>query len=254
VYKLPHKNSTIEEKVLIDSDADFLACVELFKNPDEFLPLLYVWNHEEESPNKLPSAKKDRDNCSSDDRYSTISRLCKERDNYTCLCCGHSEVEGLTMHCCHLYEIKAHNSMTESEQKEKLKSLKLMSIDEFRNLVTMCEKCHSNFDSHKIGIHPLDHHWIIANSLREKNSSSLTPYRDIHGRSVVFAFTYYEPPLEVLEDRFMQFLEKNKDKTAKNTIHYCHYCLESFHGATGLADKNEHVELCRITRKMNVIS
>jgi hypothetical protein len=53
VYKLPHNFSSIEEKVRIDSEADFQACVELFKNPDEFPPELYIWNYEEESPKKL---------------------------------------------------------------------------------------------------------------------------------------------------------------------------------------------------------
>ena len=72
MYKLPHKFSSIEEKELIESDADFQAWLELFKNPDEFPPELYIWNYEEESPKKLPIAKKDRD-CSSGTQISPRS-------------------------------------------------------------------------------------------------------------------------------------------------------------------------------------
>jgi len=256
VYKLPHKFTSIEEKVLVDSEADFQACVELFKNPDEFPPELYIWNYEDESPKKLPNAKKDRDCSSVVSRDSNQSKICKEKDGYICLCCGHFGPEGLAMKCCHLYEIKAHEALTTlAERKDKLKLLKLVDINELRNLVTMCEKCHTRFDNHQIGIHPVDRRWIITDSLRAKDAPSITPYRDIHGRAVVFTSDTYEPPLEVLEDRFVHFLEKNKHNTAKKTIHYCHFCLESFSGVSGLADKCGHVELCRVTtmtREINV--
>jgi hypothetical protein len=148
VYKLPHKFSSIEEKVLIDSEADFQACVELFKNPDEFPPELYIWNYEDESPKKLPNAKKDRDCDSVVSRYSNQSKICKEKDGYICLCCGFFGPEGMAMKCCHLYEIKAHEALTTvAERKDKLKSLKLVDINELRNFVTMCEKYHPRHPS-----------------------------------------------------------------------------------------------------------
>ena len=253
VYRLPHNFSSIDEKVLIDSNEDFQECASLFKNPFKFPPELYIWNYEDESPKKeLPNAEKDRDCASSMvSRDSDQSRICKEKDGYICLCCGFFGPEGLAMKCCHLYEIKAHEALsTVAERKDKLKSLKLVDINELRNLVTMCEKCHTRFvDSHQIGIHPVDRRWIIADTLRGTDAPSSTPYNDIHGRAVVLTSSdTYEPPLEVLEDRFVHFLEKNKHKkTAKKAVHYCHFCLESFSGASGLADKGEHVKLCRVT-------
>jgi hypothetical protein len=257
VYKLPHKFTSIEDKVLIDSEADFQVCVELFKNPDDFPPELYIWNYEDVSPKKLPNAKDI--SCSSVvsrvSRDSNQSKICKDRDRYICLCCGFSGPEGVGMESCHLYEIKAHRALTTAEErKEMLKSLKLVDINELRHLVTMCEKCHTRFDNHQIGIHPVDRRWIITDSLRGDDAPSSALYRDLHGRAVVFT-TDYQPPLEVLEDRLVHFLEKNKNKTAEKTVHYCHFCLASFSGVSGLADKVDHVELCRVntlTRKMNV--
>src|SRR5688572_10618285 len=61
VYKLPHKFTSIDEKVLVDSEDDFQACMELFKNPYKFPPEVYIWNYEDESPKKLPVRKEDDD-------------------------------------------------------------------------------------------------------------------------------------------------------------------------------------------------
>lgn len=47
VYKLPHKFTSIDERVLIDDEAKFQECINLYKNPDDFPPELYVWNYED---------------------------------------------------------------------------------------------------------------------------------------------------------------------------------------------------------------
>lgn len=257
VYKLPHKFTSIDERVLIDDEAKFQECVELFKNPDDFPPELYIWNYEDESVNiGYPIVpKKDRDCSSVVSRDSNQSEICKEKDGYICLCCGYFGAEGMSMKCCHLYEIKAHEALTTfAERKEKLRSLKLVDINELRNLVTMCEKCHTRFDNHQIGIHPTDLRWIITDALRDKSAPSSKPYRDIHSRRVVFTIETYAPPLEVLEDRMVHFVEKNKGKNADKTIHYCHFCLGKFTGITGLDDKDSHVALCRVTTNSSEIS
>eukprot|EP01036_Dinobryon_divergens_P032182 gene32182-41722_t len=220
VYRLPHKFSSIDEKVLIDSNEKFQECASLFKNPFKFPPVLYIWNYEDESPN----VQKDRD-CASVVSRESNQNICKEKDGYICLCCRFfGQQEGLTMKCCHLYEIEPHEALTTvAERKDKMKSLKLVDIND-----------------HQIGIHPVDRRWIITDTLRGGiDAPSITPYRDIHGRAVVFTSETYEPPLEVLEDRFVHFLKK--------TVHYCHFCLESFSGVSGLADKGKHVEMCRVT-------
>lgn len=159
------------------------------------------------------------------------------------------------MKCCHLYEIKAHEALTRfAERKEKLKSLKLVDINELRNLVTMCEKCYTCFDNHQIGIHPTDLRWIITDALRDKSAPSSKPYRDIHSQRVVFTIETYAPPVEVLEDRMVHFVEKNKGKNVDKTIHYCHFCSEKFTGVAGLGNKDSHVALCRVTTNASEIS
>ena len=245
VYKLPHKFTSIDERVLIDDEAKFQECVEWFTNPDEFPPELYIWNYEDESPNK-PNTTKDRECSSVVSRDSNQSKICKEKDGYVCLCCGYFGAEGMSMKCCHLYEIKAHKALTTlAVRKEKLKSLKLVDINELRNLVTMCENCHTRFDNHQIGIHPADLRWIITDALRDKSTPSSKPYHDIHGQRVVFAIETYAPPVEVLEDRMLHFM-KNMRKSIDKTIHYCHFCLETFSGVAGLNNKESHVAICRV--------
>lgn len=113
----------------------------------------------------------------------------------------------------------------------------------------MCEKCHTDFDTHKIGIHPTDLRWIVINSMRKKSAPSTSLYKDIHGTSVVFTSQTYAPPLIVLEDRMKHFIAKNTSAVDKKTTHYCHFCLDTFTGVSGLADKEAHVTLCRVTTK-----
>ena len=255
VYKLPYKFTSIDERVLIDDEAKFQECVEWLNNPDE-LPLeLYIWNYEDESPTKLSDIAKDSECSSVVSRDSNQSKICKEKDGYICLCCGYFGAEGMSMKCCHLYEIKAHKALTTlAVRKEKLKSLKLVDINELRNLVTMCEKCHTRFDDHQIGIHPTDLRWIITDALRDKSAPSSMPYRDIHSRRVVFIMETYAPPVEALEDRMVHFVAKNKIKNIDKTIHYCHFCLETFSGVNGFDKKDSHVAICRVTTIASALS
>lgn len=53
VYMLPHKFTSVEQRKLLDSDEAFQTCMDMFRNPDEFPPELYVWNYDDESPKKL---------------------------------------------------------------------------------------------------------------------------------------------------------------------------------------------------------
>ena len=47
VYVLPHGFQSIEQKVKICDDSDFLRCLQHFKDPSDFAPELYVWNNED---------------------------------------------------------------------------------------------------------------------------------------------------------------------------------------------------------------
>ncbi len=49
VYRLPHKFDSIEQKIFVNTEEEFKASIDLYKNPDEFPPELYIWNHEDAS-------------------------------------------------------------------------------------------------------------------------------------------------------------------------------------------------------------
>jgi hypothetical protein len=152
------------------------------------------------------------------------------------------------MKCCHLYEIRALQKWKKEERLTKLYSLDLLDINDYPNLITLCEKCHAHFDNHKIGIHPMDRRWIIAEYLREDKAPSDILYSDIHGRPVRFHHLSV-PPLAVLKDRYANFIEKNRSRVkgpAEPPIHYCHFCLETFKG--DVFDRYEaHLLVCRVT-------
>ena len=251
VYRFPHNFTDIGQRLPITSETEFQECMGMFTNPDDFPPELYVWNYEGESPTKIPTqipeleAKGDLSSVVS--RDSNQSKLCKKRDENTCLCCGFFGADGFGMKCCHLYEIKAHARLKSAAAKDRmLKSLKLLDVNDLHNLMTMCEKCHAAFDSHKIGIHPTDLRWIVTTAQREVSAPSALLYSEIHGKRVVFSEPYF-PPQAVLDDRMTHFVAKNKHaKDSKKTTHYCHFCPQTYKGKGGLEEKDAHVPVCKL--------
>ncbi len=251
VYKFPPQFSDIAERELVDSEAVFQECIEMFRNPDVFPPVMYIWNYEDKSPNKLPNKKNAQADGDGSSVSSAVSRdknqakICKKRDKYLCLCCGFFGADGLGLKSCHLYEIRAHKPLTEQERADKLESLELVDVNDVRNLVTMCEKCHSHFDSHKIAIHPSDLRWIMTKDVRGigedgEMAPSGTSYTDIHGKRVMFNIC--APPHAVLVDRMTHFTKHPPN--VKQAIEYCHFCLAFFEGVEGLASKDRHLIEC----------
>lgn len=257
VYRLPH-NLLIEDRVLIETEDNFRKCVELLNDPDEYPPELYIWNYEDEqSPQKLPENKIDEDCCSALSRDSKQSKMCKAKDNNTCLCCHFVGAGGFALKAAHIYEFGAHNGIkTGKGRAAQLQKLNLIDINELRNMVTLCETCHNNFDAHKIGIHPADLRWIVTDALRGLTdlAPSKEQYVTIHGKPVKFNESY-KPPLQVLQERHNHFeagqisggkIKSGKGEAVKSNF-YCHFCLEVFPAASGLGNKDAHVQLCRLT-------
>jgi 5-methylcytosine-specific restriction endonuclease McrA len=255
------------------------------------LPALYVWSDEKnntESPTKLPVVE--IESISKSSKESSVSRSqkdatnCKTRDHNTCLCCGYVGAEGLGMEAAHVYEFGVHSKMAKAEGLAKLAELDLIEINEQRNMMTLCRKCHNHFDSHNITIHPVDLRWIVTDVLRgpEHFAPASVLYSCIHGKEVVFIKLVYKPPLEVLQERYHNFeanqIKKGATKdgnskggnskggnsnghnskggettavAAKARTYYCHFCLETFSESFSL---NDHVDLCRITKATQELS
>ena len=161
------------------------------------------------------------------------------------------------MKCCHIDEVKAYIALTTpAARDEKLTALELVDINNLRNLITMCEKCHVHFDKHRIGIHPVDWRWIMTDDMRGKVSPSSTPYIDIHGQPIL-QFSqqpWYSPSVAVLKDRMAHFVSKNCCKGSKSK-HYCHFCTETFTGVAGYEEMENHIQSCPLapaTQQLNI--
>jgi len=155
-------------------------------------------------------------------RSSVQSKLCKERDNEQCIFCE----DNLTLEAAHIYEIRYHNKLPTNEKKNKLRALNLTSINEIYNLITLCKKCHNNFDNHRIGLYPSeDYRVIITEKIRETTiSNGLNKYSSIHGKKLKFNIEVPRPPsLLALEFRYRKDEESNFLK--KNSNFYCLFCL-----------------------------
>ena len=181
------------------------------------------------------------DTASAISRDSTASKFCKTRDGNTCLCCRYVGSDGFGLKACHIYEIGAHYRV--GEEKERLKNLKrlrLVTINDHCNYITLCEKCHPKFDSHKLEIHPTVHTWIVTNSLREDGAvvQSNMRFVDIHAKKILFADTRFIPPTEILAERMSHFVQRNSPN------HYCHFCD---YVCASVSELEVHIQGCGAT-------
>jgi hypothetical protein len=246
LYRFPNGFKSVDERVRIETEEDFRDCLQLFQFSDDFFPELFVWNFVDSSPTKLPNVMMEGEKTPTTvSRNSTQAKLCKIRDNYTCLCCKYVGTDGLALEAAHLYEIQGHKILkTASDKLNKLCSLSLLDINELRNLITMCAHCHSNFDAHKIGIHPVDLRWIIIDELRKGClAPSSIEYSKLHGGEVNFSSAYL-PPQPVLFERETHFLACNLKKRPPQW--YCHFCELVFSGENGLEEKSMHTVICQL--------
>ena len=241
IYILPAGYKDVADRRLVDNDKKFEELRDILMNASVSHPVIYVWNYDKESPAKLPNvAQAEADTGSVISRDSTASKHCKTRDDNTCLCCGYVGRDGFGLKACHIYEIGAHKRVREEEVRlEKLGYLQLVSINDLGNLITLCEKCHPKFDSHKLGIHPAEHTWIVTNVLREGGATAQSNvlFVDIHAKKVPFA-TRYIPPTVVLDERMSYFLPKNLPNR------YCHLCR---YVCTNESELDGHIQECGAT-------
>jgi HNH endonuclease len=270
IYTLSAGSDNVEHRQLVDDDTKFEKLRDILMDPSAPHPVIYVWNYDDASPSKMPdvaqaksdtgsaksdtaSAKSDTGSAKSDtasaksdtasavSRDPTASKFCKTRDDYTCLCCRYVGSAGFGLKACHLYEIGAHSRIRDEEQRLKiLKRLRLVTINDHCNFITLCEKCHPKFDSHRLGIHPTDHTWIVTNEVREDGTTAPSGARfvDIHAKKVLFAETRFIPPTAVLDERMSHFLSKNSPNR------YCHICP---YVCTSGYELDEHVRVCGAT-------
>lgn len=247
LYRLPNGFKSVDERVRIETEEDFRVCLQLFQFPDDFIPELFVWNFVDSSPTKLPNVMMEGEKTPSTvSRNSNQAKICKIRDNNTCLCCKYVGTDGLALEAAHLYEIQDHRKLkNESDRLNKLRSLSLLDINELRNLITMCKHCHTNFDAHKIGIHPVDLRWIIIDELRNgRLAPSSIEYSKLHGGEVSFSSeAAYSPPQPVLFERETHFLACNLKRGPQ---WYCHFCELVFSGENGLEEKSMHTAICQL--------
>jgi len=247
IYILRAGYKDVDDRWLVDDDTKFEELRDILMDPSAPHPLIYVWNYDNVSPAKMPDvaqAKSDTASAvtrtSGGSRDSNSARYCKSRDGNRCLCCGFVGREGFGVEACHLYEVAAHNRIKEEERQNKLQLLELVWIHELANMITLCQKCHTKFDSHKLGIHPTEHTWIVTNEARKDGATAPSGVRfiDIHAKKITFAATRFIPPTAVLVERMSHFLSKNSPNR------YCHICL---YVCTSENEFAVHVARCRAT-------
>ena len=256
LYAFPANFGSITQRRRID-ETNYSEIYDTLLDPDKEHPLLYVWNSNEATPEKIPlSGQKKGDGSRSGSwgrgssggssvsngsrgssggssarkgsRNSSKSAARRKLDNYTCTFCG------LAMDCavdsCHLFTVAAHDKLGEDEQRTKLDELGLQTVNDLENMITLCKVCHRHFDAHKMGIHR-DLRLLVSRKIRpDKIHGWPKSFGQLHARTLVF--TAPVPPPAVLELRMLNFRNKH------GVDHYCHFCSDIF---TTLVDLESHL-------------
>ena len=169
-------------------------------------------DEKENSSSKISGDTKGESLFSNISRNSQKSKMCKMRDNFTCILCRYFTNITALINASHIYGIEEHLKVETKNRAMVLLELNIDSINNVSNLLTFCIQCHKNFDDQYIGIVPETKTWIIAPFIFDQQSTNNTVYRTFHETPVIFSM--YPPPLILLQHRFDRFVAAQAKITA----------------------------------------
>jgi hypothetical protein len=217
IYALPQHFENINQRRLLNSVDDLKLFLEEYTT--HFMvgrPQLYVWNEESGTPDKPPRQTTEVDKLSSVTKNSTESLRCKERDKNACVFCGYTD--GAKRQASHILELRYFKEIpTEVERDNLLESLGLESINSLANLISLCEKCHRQFDKNKIGIEPDSKTLVVADEILDDVTQGYIPFSQLQGKSIIFnGIRTRQPSAALLKHRFDIFAKSEIDLSALN--------------------------------------
>jgi hypothetical protein len=211
IYVLPPNFKNINERRQLVSARDLEAFLEAYTaNFMSGRPQMYVWNEESSTPDKPPrQVTMEVEQLSSVTRNSTQSFRCKERDSNVCVFCGYTD--GAKRDAAHILEIQYFKEIsTQVERDTLLESLGLESINSLANLISLCKKCHREFDNNNIGIEPDSKTLVVAEAILDEDfvTQGSVPFALLQGKPIKFnGIKTWQPSTALLRHRFDMFVD-----------------------------------------------
>jgi len=236
LYSMPFDYDNVEQRNHLKTSDEVCAFIDVYFSAIQdgnHPPSLFVFNYEDSSPKKLPAKNMDRTSSESEVSKSSkssnesrfASDMCRQRDMNTCVFCHH--IDHAVKDTCHLYELKTYEQLAPEAKIDKLLELSIDNINSVSNMLSLCDRCHQNFDTkYLLGIHPEELTLIVSTDIR--GSSNVTQggihYIDLHGKKIEFnnESRRLYPPLVLLKYRFTLFESKLELGTAGR--YYCPHC------------------------------
>jgi hypothetical protein len=161
-------------------------------------------------------------------RESNMSRDIRSHGNNCCQICGRGFPDGEGLFACHLFELKAVPECVDNLLKS-FNDLGLTTVNDGRNYLCLCQKCHDFLDDYNIAINPQNHDLIISNRIFNETIDGvegISRYRDLveyeNGQPTGRKLTHlggdaYKHPLKLLEYRKKLYdLEQKLQIMSKN--------------------------------------
>lgn len=213
LYMLPYKFTNISQRKYIDTVEMFEIFLNLFQNIDE-QPSLYVWNveNDEKTPTK-PPMRAMSEAISKTSRNTTQSLKCKIRDGNVCIFCGYTDSS--KRDACHILELrdmpkkspkgeimKSEEELTR-ESDALLELCGLEGIHSLCNMISLCKKCHSEFDYQNLRIEPSSKCLLVDDEIFSKTTQGGIYFETLNGKVIEFqGIKTQHPTFAVLNYRF----------------------------------------------------
>ncbi len=216
-----------------------------------------MYNYDDESPKKPPAGHIELDEDSTDvSHFTEESITCKETANNVCLFCGMTNLAGVGLQGCHIYEREKYKKLKNKREKiAALDGFLISHIHQQNNFICLCSKCHnSGFDPYLICIHPASHTLMISPRIREEVTGN-GKFGDHHGKHIIFpGMNHRWPTQQLLLYRHNEFIKKHqslqkKESSKKKNLNkslkfqMCCYCPELFET---IEEANDHSSICSL--------
>jgi ribosomal protein L37AE/L43A len=211
IYVMPPDFKNISDRQQLLTVNDLVSFLEAYAaNFMVRRPQLYVWNEEGSTPDKPPREMiNELETLSRVTRNTTQSYLCKERDSNVCIFCGYTdEAKRDAAHILEIHYFKG--ILTQAERDILLESCGLESINSLANLISLCKKCHRQFDDNNLGIEPDSKTLVVAEAILDEKfvAQGSVPFARLQGKVIKFnGIKTWQPSTDLLRHRFNLFVQ-----------------------------------------------
>ncbi len=184
LFTMSNKSQSIDEDIknnIIDSDEKLSHYLNAFFDNWTEAGRLYLHDPKEELSQTIVEKEEAGSVSSKPSRDSEASKDIKDRSNNQCSLCGRNFPNGIGLEASHVYEVK---SMPDNvlDRIVNFDLLGIFNVNDPRNYLCLCTRCHHHFDDYNVGIDPDTQEVLISPRIYDdpiEGAPGISKYRDL---------------------------------------------------------------------------